>query len=211
MSSPKEMRNLSEMVEIFTIDPFSDSENDKGPEFINIFEKPKKERVPEKSVNVEEEARKIFEDAFAQGERAGHEMGMKKVEQAAKRFTNYLAELAAFKERLVREAEQLSVELALVFAEAVILRECSEKREILIEMARKAFEVCEDKREMVLRVRREDACRLESDVLTNVKIVPDDGLKEPGFIIETAFGDIDGRISTQIEELRREFLHERAL
>ena len=204
------MRDLSETVRVFTLDPFSDGENDKHPEFINVFARPKEEKMPEESVNLEEQARKIFEDAFAQGEKAGREVGMKKVEQAAKRLTGYIAEIAAFKDRLTGEAEQLAVELALVFAEILVLRECSEKREIVIDMARKAFEVCEDKREMVVRVRREDVRHLESDTLSNVKIVPDDALKEPGFIIETAFGDIDGRISTQIEELRREFLNERA-
>ena len=206
------MKNLSKTVKAFTLDPFSDCDDDKCPEFVTIFERQKtKKEIPQESVNVEEEARKVFEDAFAQGEKAGHEMGMKKVEQTARRLSNYLAEIASFKDRLLGEAEQLSVELALVFAEALVLRECSEKREIIVDMARKAFEICEDKRDIVVRVRREDARHLAADTLSNLKIVPDDALKEPGFIIETAFGDIDGRISTQIEELRRGFLNERAL
>jgi flagellar biosynthesis/type III secretory pathway protein FliH len=43
--------------------------------------------------------------------------------------------------------------------------------------------------------------------LSHFKILRDDALHEPGFVIETNFGDIDGRVSVQIEELRREFLN----
>jgi len=32
-------------------------------------------------------------------------------------------------------------------------------------------------------------------------------MREPGFVIETNFGDIDGRISVQMEELKKEYLN----
>ena len=43
---------------------------------------------------------------------------------------------------------------------------------------------------------------MEALASDQIKVVADDTLKEPGFVIETNMGDIDGKISTQIEELK---------
>ncbi|OPX98312.1 MAG: flagellar assembly protein H [Syntrophorhabdus sp. PtaB.Bin006] len=210
------MSNLSETIRAFVIDSFPDNTSGKSAEFVDLFEKPQEKvgsdesagQSPVESVSIEDQTRKIFEDAFAQGEKAGHEMGIKKVEHVVKRLNSCLAELDGFRDTLVEEAKRFSVELALVFAEALVLKECSENREVVVDMARRAFDMCEDKYDIVVRMRREDAARLSSDMLTHLKVVPDDSIKEPGFIIETNFGDIDGRISTQLDELRREFLND---
>ncbi len=160
-------------------------------------------------INLEEEARRVFEEAYAEGEKAGHKMGMQRVEPLVKRLGTFLAELSVFKEELVKRAENLSTELALIFAEAIILKECRDDREIVLGMVRKALSLCEDRSGTTIRLRREDAERISAEESSHFKIVKDDTLHEPGFIIETNFGDIDGRISVQIEELKREFLNGR--
>ncbi|MHB8111439.1 MAG: FliH/SctL family protein [Syntrophorhabdaceae bacterium] len=158
-------------------------------------------------INVEEEARRIFEEAYAQGEKAGHEMGMKRAQPLVKRLGTFLAELSVFKEELVKRAETLSTELALAFSEAIILRECREHRDAVLRMVRKALSLCEEQSGTTIRLRREDAAHISGEELSHFKIIRDDTLHEPGFIIETNFGDIDGRISVQIEELKKEFLN----
>ena len=202
------MRNLSRTVKAYKIDSLIAEKGSKNAEFKSIFSDSGKEIRDEDQPNSEEQARKIFEDAFVQGEKAGYEMGMKKVEQIVKRLNNYLAELDAFRDRLVKQSESFSVDLALVFAEALVLQKCSEKKDLIMVMAKRAFEICEDKYNIVIRVRPEDAEHLLKNTKSHIKIVPDDTLKDPGFIIETEFGDIDGRLSTQLEELRKEFLNE---
>lgn len=202
-------RNLSKTIKAYKIDFFSNATDSKNPEFTGLFsESEKKVRAEEQQPSTEDQARKKFEDAFIQGEKAGHEMGMKKVEQVVKRLNNYLTELGAFREKLLKQAEVFSVDLALVFTEALVLRDCSEHRVLVMNMAKRAFEICEDKCDIVIRVRCEDAELLSQNTMSHIKIIPDDTLKEPGFIVETSFGDIDGRISTQLEELRKEFLNE---
>lgn len=198
---------MSKTVKAYTIDLLAHEKSTKNPEFKSIFNEPQKKDRVEDQPNSEEHARKIFEDAFVQGEKAGYEMGMKKVEQIVKRLNGYIAELDAFRDQLVKQSESFSIELALLFAEALVLQECSERKDLIMGMAKRAFELCEDKYNITIRVRPEDAERL-SQTTTHIKIVPDDTLKEPGFIMETGFGDIDGRLSTQLEELRKEFFNE---
>jgi len=150
----------------------------------------------------EDPARKAFEDAYAQGEKAGYEMGMRRVESIAKRLENQINEVVSFKQKLADTYEKLSTEIALIFAETLVLRVCSDHRDTLMSMIRKALEACEDKSEIVIRVRSEDVKHVEGLESSHLKIIPDDTLKEPGFVIETNMGEIDGRIRTQFEELK---------
>ena len=153
--------------------------------------------------SLEDLARKAFEDAYAEGEKAGRDMGMRRVEAIAKRLERYIEELTSFRAALEGEYEKFAVELALKAAEAIILRECGQHREILADMIKKAMEMCEENSELVIRVRAEDARYVEAVDSDRVKVIADDRLKEPGFTIETRMGDIDGKISAQIEELKR--------
>jgi flagellar biosynthesis/type III secretory pathway protein FliH len=157
-------------------------------------------------IDVEAEARMVFEGAYAEGEKAGFEMGMQKLEPVAKRLTDAIAECASFQRRLREKAEQMATVLALTFAETIVLKECEAHREIILEMAKKALELVDEKSNIVIRMRREDMRFVAVDETSGLTIVPDDGLKEPGFIIETQFGDIDGRISIQFAELGRQML-----
>jgi len=136
-------------------------------------------------------------------------MGMKKVEPIIKRLGGFMAELSLFKEELVKRAENLSTELALIFAEAIILRECTEHREAVLRMVRKALSLCDDRTGTTIRLRGEDADLISEAEPGRFKIVRDDTMREPGFVIETNFGDIDGRVSVQMEELRKEYLNGR--
>ena len=219
------MSNLSknnQTIEPLTLKSIDDIVNDstKGEaEFISFLHEGKKFNEEEKDngpskdeqvekIDIEAEARRIFEEAYKEGEKAGFEMGMKRVEPIMKRLNTYLEALSEFQEEMLKRVETLSVELALAFAEAIILKECEEKRETIIEMAKKAMEICEDKYDIKVRVRKDDIKYLSEEIIKSMKIIPDDTLKEPGFVIETNFGDIDGSISTQIDELRKRFLSE---
>jgi flagellar biosynthesis/type III secretory pathway protein FliH len=190
--------NLSEGPQEYTRSEFTTYFDEKGHDA---------QRPTVRTMSVEDETRKAFEDAFAQGEKAGHEMGMKKVDSVMKRLNGYISELSFFKEELLERSRKLSTDLALAFAEAIILRECEEKRETVLRMAKKALELCEERGEILIRMRKEDVEQISPDEVSHLKIIKDDTLKEPGFIIETNFGDIDGRISVQIEELKKEFIH----
>jgi len=150
----------------------------------------------------EDPSRKTFEDAYVQGEKAGYEMGMRRVESIVRRLENQINEVVSFKQELTDRYERLSTELALIFAETLVLRVCSDHKDTLMNMIRKALEACEDRSQLVIRVRTDDVKYVEALASSQLKIVPDDTLKEPGFVIETNMGEIDGRIRTQIEELK---------
>jgi flagellar assembly protein FliH len=163
------------------------------------------EEIPE-PIDVEAETRRIFEEAFAQGERAGHEMGMQKVEPLIEKLNQYLASFDDIKQELLKRVERFATVLALTFAESIVFKECAEHKEVTLTMIRRALEACEERGECLVRLPKDDAWMISAQGATAWKILPDEELKEPGFVIETNFGDIDGRISKQFEELKKEFL-----
>ena len=187
-----------------------------GSEFVTLFPAPGPEspeggtpgevtaEAPEPSLpeSHEDPSRRTFEDAYVQGEKAGYEMGMRRVESIVKRLENQINEVVRFKQELTERYEKLSTELALIFAETLVLRVCSDQKDTLMSMIRKALEACEDRSQLVIRVRTDDVKYVEALASSQLRVVPDDTLKEPGFVIETNMGEIDGRIRTQIEELK---------
>ena len=215
------MKNLYNEKEIhpLTLNSFADIlPNDESVKFISFFgSSPEKKghwqetgKQLKNEVDIEIETRKVFEDAYKEGEKAGFEIGMKKVEPLIRRLNGDIAALSAFKEELYKKAEEMSIELALVFAEAIVLQECTINRDIVLNMAKKALEICEEKHEITIRIRRDDIRYISEDAMSSLKVIPDDTLKDPGFIIESNFGAIDGTIAAQIEELKKEFCKEYA-
>lgn len=201
------------MIKLFALNNFVDEHEsaDKSADFVSFFDRPLlsvvTERAARKAADIEDEARKTFEDAYIQGEKAGREMGMKRVEPLINRLNTDIAALSVFKKDLIDRAEKLATELALMFAEAIVLIKCEEKRDIVINMAKRALEICDGKSGITIRIRREDVQYVSEDSIYPLKVMPDDTLKDPGFIIETSFGDIDGTIATQIEELKKEYIN----
>ncbi len=211
---------MSESVEPFTLCPFGDEPECAAEtgEFVGIFDTSTGEfdaeeeqqeesgEIVDEPIDVEAATRKIFEEAFAEGEKAGREMGMKRVDPLVKRLNRYISELEQAKDDLRERSETMCIELAFVFAEAIVLQSCDEKREIVSEMVKKALDICEGSADVTIRVRPDDVQYVTARQNAFLKIVPDDSVQEPGFVIETNFGDIDGRISTQLEELKKRIL-----
>ena len=207
---------LSDEVEPLAFHDLTELHEERAPEFRSFLEELTEgdfrdsldvgEEDSPQRINAEEESRRIFEEAFAQGEKAGHEMGMKKVEPLIERLNQYLASLENFKQELLGRVERFATILALTFAESIVLKECSDHKEVTLAMVRKALEAWGERGEVLVRLPKEDAWLISAQGATAWKILPDEELKEPGFVVETNFGDIDGRISKQLEELKKEFL-----
>ena len=196
----------AEEVKSFLLEAFTEGVSRKGQEFIPLHcGVPDAPALKEPASTDEEEARRVFEEAYVEGEKAGFEMGMRKVEPLVERLNRYMTEFESYQKSLTEKAESLAFGLAIAFAETLVLKECALHQETLLRMIKKALELCEQKSKKIIRIRPEDSKFIETQS-PGWTVVPDDTLREPGFIIETDFGDVDGMVSTQLEELKREFL-----
>lgn len=178
---------------------------ERGSTFVPLFSRPKEGCEEEKKEDLEEQVRRAFEEAYQEGERAGYEVGLRRAENLIKRLNAAIAEIERFKQELRERSERLCLELSFLFAEAIVLREIRNDRDVIRAMIKKALEICEEKTDITIRVRKEDARLLSGEF--GARIVTDDTLREEGFVIETAFGNIDGTISVQLEELKKRILN----
>ncbi len=149
-----------------------------------------------------------YEEGFAQG--------------AAQATAEYTATLQAAQEqylsaveerrRYLFEAEPMIVDLALEVAKKVMLRESSADRSVVIEVVRAALEEIHDGGKVEVHVHPDDheivqqsRERLRKAVpgQTELLIIKDGSVEAGGCVVCTAFGNIDARIDTQLEEVRK--------
>lgn len=83
--------------------------------------------------------RQAYEEGFASGENAGFTAGEQKALLLTDRLEKIIGELAALKERLIREAETQVVDLAVSIAAKITVGEINTKPEIIISMVREAL------------------------------------------------------------------------
>lgn len=110
------------------------------------------------------------------------------------------------------EAEPMVVDLACEVARKIMLRETSVDRSWVLEVVRKALEEVNDVGKIEVRVHPEDfelvnqnreGLRKEVPGQSEVLVLPDRGVHAGGCVVHTAFGNIDARIDTQLEEVRK--------
>jgi flagellar biosynthesis/type III secretory pathway protein FliH len=110
-------------------------------------------RFTDKSDRLEQEA---YEKGFAQGERAGKELGEKRFESVVKSFTGALQELRRMQEAWHEHNEQHLIELVCAVARKVVQREVSIDRSIISRVINAALKYAADQGEIIIRIHPSD-------------------------------------------------------
>ena len=152
-----------------------------------------------------------FSKGFAQGERAGLEAGARRADAMLRRLAQTIDELAALRQRIVRETERQMVQLALTLARRVVLRELTLEPDLVGAMAHVALERLGHDAPATIRLNPEDyaivmAQRGEQWAGTQVTVTPDPAVARGGCLVESGFGLIDAGIDAQLQELSRALL-----
>lgn len=109
-------------------------------------------------------------------------------------------------------AEPMIVDLACSIADKIMHREAESERGWVLDVVRAALEEIHDSGKVEVRVHPDDfeLVRDNRDSLrkvipgqTDLVVLPDRGVAAGGCVLHTAFGNIDARIDTQLEEVRK--------
>jgi len=170
---------------------------------------PEPEHQPEESEahwqQAVEEARAA---AYREGEAAGHERAAAEVRPVIDRLAHSIDDLARLRPRLRKEAESDMLRLALAVARRILRRELAVDPEALHGLAMAALEKLGSQEIYRVKVHPSIAAPLRAALERTpgraaVEIVPD-GTREPGAVIfETARGDLDASVGTQLDEIER--------
>lgn len=161
------------------------------------------------------EVEQARDQAFAEGKKAGLIEGHTSVEQALVHLEEYTNKLVENEKNFLRHAEKHVVTLAIAVAKRILGREVETDKEIIVFSVREALKQVADKARIIIKVNPED---LENILLhrkalqkmdrnfPELEFEADEKISRGGCIIQTRTGVIDGRLTSQLEEIERNFI-----
>ena len=164
----------------------------------------------EAEVAGEAELAQARQGGFQEGLRRGRDETAAPVQQTLDRLAETLRELADTKRKIRNEAEHELVKLSLAIARRILYRELSTDPESIQGIVHAALQKLQSRE--IIRVRvypaAATAVRAAFERRTSsaaVEIVADTGLETGAILFETALGDLDASVETQLQEIQRGF------
>jgi flagellar assembly protein FliH len=145
-----------------------------------------------------------------EAERAGIEARGRR--EALERVAGAVETLRAQAERLAEQARADAIEIGFQVARKVLEAELRSGPEALFALVRSAVRRAGDSRRVAVRLAPEDAALLASDAglgaldgvtAARIEWIPDASLQAGDCLVETDFGQVDGRLGTRLAEIRR--------
>ncbi|WP_043930474.1 FliH/SctL family protein [Bacillus sp. EB01] len=159
-----------------------------------------------------------YEEGFLAGKRQGEEEARMEYALKLEQAQAVLDDAFQQKESIITEAEPFLLELSTVIAEQIVKHELETSPEWMIELIKQHILRFKEKEYITVCVHPEDFEFINSqrghliavvNGETEIKIVPDHSVGEKGCVIRTAYGSVDARIDTQIEEIKKVILEAR--
>ncbi len=156
----------------------------------------------------EQRIREAHAAGMREGEAAGRGRAASELQPVIDRLTRSIEELAGLRARLRSEAEADLVKLSLAIARRVLRRELAIDPEALHGLVLGALEKLQGQEICRVKVHPSHAamvtaCLRQIATGSNVEIVPDPS-REPGAIVfETARGNLDASVESQLQEIER--------
>lgn len=132
--------------------------------------------------------------------------------QALERVGEALQSLRAEASRLAEQAHTDALEVGFLVARKILETELRVSPEPLFALVKSALRRAGDSRRISLRVDPESAARLQGEqgraeldglTVARIEVFPDPALQPGDCLVETDYGQIDGRLETRLGELRR--------
>jgi flagellar assembly protein FliH len=134
--------------------------------------------------------------------------------EALQRVAHAVEVLRLTSERLAEQARSDALEIGFQVARRVLEAELQTSPEALFSLVRSALRRAGDSRKVVIRLHPEDARVIAATVASGdmgvssagVEVQADATLERGDCVVDTDFGQVDGRLQTRLDELRRSAL-----
>ena len=164
---------------------------------------------------LENERREAREKGREEGKEEGFASGKAEVDDLVKRTQQILYRAYAMRETVLKETEQEVVDLVLLITRKVIKIISEHQKGVIVSNVKEALRKVRSKGTIIIKVNIADlklATEHRQDFINmmegaqSIEIVEDGSIDRGGCIIETDFGEIDARISSQLAELESRIL-----
>lgn len=166
----------------------------------------------------EEELNQKISDSFNDGLKEGKELterGLVNVFRALRASAETIHNL---REKILRESEDEILNLIILLARKVIIREVTENRSILADVVKNALDTLSGREEVTVRINPDDYALvtsgreelLQKELISNRLLLKSDPTVATGFcLIDTEMGTVDASLDAQLEQLYRTLREQR--
>jgi len=165
--------------------------------------------------SLENERKDMEDESRVAGREAGFDEGKAEVERLVERTQTILQRAQDKRAEILEETEQEIISLVLLIAKKVIKVISENQKSVIISNVVQALRKVKGRGNIIIRVNMADlklTTEHTKDFINivegakSIQIVEDTSIDEGGCIIETDFGEIDARISSQLMELESKIL-----
>lgn len=169
-------------------------------------------KAGEKENEVKQQVDSLIQEARTKAFNEGREDGYKTGEEEVKRLIDRLHVIINSaidkKKRIIENTEEQLIDLILLISRKVIKVISETEKNVVVENVKEALKKLGKETEITIRVNMKDLGLTTKnkrefislvEALEHVKVEEDDRVGPGGCIIETAFGDVDARIQTQLQ------------
>ncbi len=152
---------------------------------------------------------------YETGREAGYAEGKSEVQRLVQRLHTVLERAQDKRAEILAETEQQVVDLVLLISRKVIKVISDNQRNVVVSNVVQALRKVKGRGDITIRVNMEDIKMTSEHVadfmqliegVKNIRVLEDSSVDRGGCIIETEFGEIDARISSQLAELEQKIL-----
>ncbi|WP_147615957.1 flagellar assembly protein FliH [Treponema pectinovorum] len=160
-------------------------------------------------------SKNAYEDGYKNGEESGFASGKEEVSRLIERSHKILQAVMNRREEILNETEQQIVELVLLMSRKVVKIMSDNQKQVVMANVLSALKKVKGRGDVTIRVNIEDVKLTTEHIkdfiaqVENIKgitVVEDGSVDKGGCIVETDFGAIDARISSQLSELENKIL-----
>lgn len=168
----------------------------------------------------EEDLDQRLRESFQSGLQEGKNLAERGLLNVFRSLRSAAEDLHALREKVMRESEDELVNLIMMVARKVILREVSQDRRILSDVVEAAIATVSDRDEITVRLNPDDYALvttgreeyLRKELVTDKMQLKADSTVLPGScLVDTEMGTINAGIESQLDEIYRRLLEERSL
>lgn len=164
------------------------------------------------AATITEQARK---EGFDRGHEDGYESGRAEVERLTEQLHSIINHAIEKRNEIIEESETQIINLVLLIVKKVVKVISENQKNVVINNVIQALRKLKSRGEVIIRVNLEDVGLTSEHVkdfmrmVENVKsitVVEDSSVDKGGCVIETDFGHVDARISSQLHEIEEKII-----
>lgn len=184
----------------------------------NIIEQARRQAEEQKE-NAQKQVQEIKDKAYKEGFEAGREEGFasgkEEVERLIEQLHHIIDKTLEKRQEIIEESETQLINLVLIIAKKVVKVISENQKNVVVNNVIQALRKLKSRGEVLLKVNLDDVdittehvkdfMRMVENV-QSVTVVEDSTVDKGGCVVETDFGEIDARISSQLHEIEERIL-----